>query len=464
MEELRHHEDEKSVPSVSIEERTNLLIDRIRELLSGEDHREALALFNELHSVDKGKVLVDLPPEPQQEFLTTLPPEDTAEILEHLEPGEAVQVTEQISSEELPRVLDEVRPEVAADILKQLPTEQSAEALRSMLGAKGVIPLLRYSDDSAGGLMTPEYLAVSAEETAATALDGLRIIGPKAERVSTVFVVDDKGKLVGTLGVTTLALSRPKTLVKDIMDPETIYVTAETDQEECARLIERYDVNYLPVVDEEHKLIGVILIEDVVDVVEEEATEDMYRMAGMGGERLLGPVTYSLRTRLPWLYINLATAFLAAGVVALFESTIAKAAVLAAFLPIIAGQGGIGGTQTLTLVVRSIALGQLLGQRAVHLLTREILVGLIHGVLLGLVVGLITLIWKGNGILGLIVGLAMAGNMVIAGLTGAGVPLLLRRLKLDPAVSSAIFVTTFTDVIGFFFLLGLATLLIRFLI
>ena len=453
--------EEETQAGASAEGYPDRLVDQIREVLSKEDSAEAVELLSQLHPVDKGRLFIELAKEPRRELLAALPSTETAEILEHLDPEEAVNLSASLSAVELPRVLDEVRPDVAADILKQMPSERFSEALGAMLRARGVIPLLAYSDTSAGGLMTPEYFAVRSDATSAMALDGLRIIGPRAGRINTLYAIDDEDRLVGSLSVASLALARPKSLVKEIMDTDIISVTPETDQEECARLMQWYNISQLPVVEEEQKLVGVILLEDVVDVVEEEATEDMYRMAGMAGERLLGPIGSSVRSRLPWLYVNLATAFLAAGVVALFESTIARAAVLAAFLPIIAGQGGIGGTQTLTLVVRSMALGQLSGQRALKLLSKEVLLGVIHGIALGLVVGLITLLWQGNAVLGLIVGLAMMGNMAFAGLTGAGVPLLLRRLKQDPAVSSAIFVTTFTDVMGFFMLLGIATLLIR---
>ena len=190
--------------------------------------------------------------------------------------------------------------------------------------------------------------------------------------------------------------------------------------------------------------------------MEEEATEDMYRIASVAGERVMGPLGNSLRRRLPWLYINLATALLAGLMISFFESTISKLIALAVFLPVVAGQGGIGGTQTVTLVVRSMALGEVPRNLGLRLLSREVSLGVINGALLGLVVGLVAYGWKGNATLGVVLGLAMMGNMLIAGLAGAGVPLLLRRLGMDPAVSSSVFVTTFTDVIGFLLVLGLA--------
>ena len=208
--------------------------------------------------------------------------------------------------------------------------------------------------------------------------------------------------------------------------------------------------------DGERRLAGVILAEDLVDVVSEEATEDMFRIASVGGERISGPLTNSLSSRLPWLYINLSTAFLAAVVVSLFEDTISRVVALAVFLPVVASQGGIGGTQTVTLVVRSMALGEVPRRLGLRLLVRELSLGTIHGIALGLVVGIMAYLWKGNFTLGLVLGIAMLGNMLVAGMFGAGVPILLRQIRMDPAVSSAVFVTTFTDIIGFVLFLGSA--------
>ena len=279
-----------------------------------------------------------------------------------------------------------------------------------------------------------------------------------------ILISDAEGKLVGSLSVARLALARPSSMVRDIMEPDVVSVAASTDQEECARLMERYDLNYLPVVDQERRLIGVILVEDVVDVLDEEATEDMYRMTGIGGERLFGPLPSSIRRRLPWLYLNLGTTILAALVINMFESTIEKVVVLAVFLPVVAGQGGIGGTQTLTLVIRSIALGDVPERRAFGLLARELFLGLIHGILLGVAIGLLAYAWKGNWMLGIVLGVAMVGNMAVAGLMGAATPLMLRLCRLDPALGSAVVVTTITDVVGFLLFLGIATSLISFLL
>ena len=456
--------DEAPEEEGSPEERAQDRIRQARQRLIHEELTVALPPFRELHPADQGDVVLELTRERQQELLNALESREVAQVLKQLDPDEAAEVSSALGAQTLSEALDAGGPDVAADVLNLLPEEQAQEVLEGMQSALEVTSLLQYPGESAGGLMTPEYPVVRAELTAAMALDGLRLMGPRAETVPSFFVVTGDGRLVGSLGMARLALARPTDVVGDIMDPEVRSVSTEADQEECARLMERYDLRHLPVVDHRHQLVGVILVEDVVDVVEEEATEDMYKMIGMGGERLFGPLTGSVRHRLPWLYVNLGTTLLAALVISLFESTIAKAVVLAAFLPVVAGQGGIGGTQTLTLVVRGMALGELLGRRGLRLLGRELLLGLIHGLLLGVGVGMLAYVWKGNPMLGVVLGLAMLGNVLVGGLAGAGIPLALRWLRMDPAVASAVIVTTFTDVLGFLMFLGLAALLIRFLL
>ncbi len=447
--------------TLSAEDRRREDVDRVLSLVEGGDVDAAVALLTELHPADRGEALLALDRGPLGDAMSRLTPEATAEVLEYLDLEEALALISEMDPGSLPRVLDETSLDVAADVLRSLPPGQSLTALAGMSDAADVAPLLGYSDESAGGLMVPEFPAVSAHMTAGIALDVLRLLGPDAEEFASIFVVDEGGRLLGSITVTRLALSPLSDIVRDIMQPEVVAVTADTDQEECARLMERYGLRYLPVLNADRKLIGIIMLEDVVDVVTEEATEDMFRIAGIAGERVMGPFGSSVRSRLPWLYINLATAFLAALVISFFESTIARVAALAVFLPIVAGQGGIAGTQTLTLVVRSMALGELSSTHGMRLVGRELLLGLLHGLLLATVVGAVAYAWRGTPVLGAVVGAAMLGNMVVAGLAGSGVPLLLRRLKMDPAVSSAIFVTTFTDVLGFLMFLGLAAILIE---
>jgi magnesium transporter len=446
------------------EEETEDIAEQIHDLFEKEHQVEAVEILSQLHPADQGDVIDGLPVATQQQLLEALPPEDAAEILEHLDSEEIATITEGMASSVLSDILDEADSDVKADILRQLPRERSQVILEEMEEVGDAIPLLQYPDDSAGGRMVLEYVVVKDDATAATALDTLRQQGPEVENVRFIFVVDVEMRLVGELSLARLALSRPQTLVRDIMNPDIISVSSDTNQEECARIMQRYNLNQLPVVNEEKQLVGVILSEDVFDVVEEEATEDMYKLAGISGERVSGPIRASIRNRLPWLSLNLVTTFLAALVISFFESTIARVVTLAIFLPVVAGQGGIGGTQTLTLVVRSMALGEITRRSGIRLLGREATLGIVHGIILGIIVGLVAYLWKGNYMLGVVLGLAMIGNMIVAGLTGAGVPVLLTRLKVDPAVASAVIVTTCTDVIGFLLFLGLAAALVNYLL
>jgi magnesium transporter len=440
------------------------LVQELERLMESSERQQALELFAVLHPVDQGEVLDGLPKEYSQSLLDELDANVVAEILEYLEPEESVEMIGDRTPADLAEVLALTGPDVAVDLLRQMPEEKQNETLEAMVDSAEVTELLQYQDDTAGGLMTPDYPVVNEKTTTPNALDQLRLLGEDAEDINSVLVIDDDQRLVGSLSITRLALARSSAVVGDIMDWDINSVTAETDQEECAKVMQRYNLDLLPVLDSEGRLSGVIMDDDLVDVVVEEATEDMFRIASVGGERIAGPLTNSLRSRLPWLYINLATAFLAAVMVSLFETTITRVVALAVFLPLVASQGGIGGTQTVTLVVRSMALGEVPRRLGLRLLARELALGLIHGVALGIVVGIVAYLWKGNVTLGLVLGLAMLGNMLVAGMFGAGVPLLLRQLRMDPAVSSAVFVTTFTDVIGFVLFLGLAAIFVEHLV
>ena len=437
------------------------LIDEIRELLRRENLHEALALFDRLHPADQGDLLVELPQETQQDIIGEMTYQATAEIFEYIDPDEAVQVAAPITPRLLADILDKADPDVAADVLRGIPDEQTAQTLEEMTESGDVIPLLEYADDTAGGLMNPEFLAVSRNLMAVLALDVIRIRARDAEVTSYALVVDEDDRLVGHAAIVDLALARDEQIVAELAQDDIVSVTVDTDQEECARIMQRYNVNELPVVDAGGVLRGIIMGDDVLDVLKEEATEDMYRLAGVGGEAVFGPLAGAVKSRLPWLGVNLATAFMAALAIGLFETTIGRVVALAVLLPLVTSQGGMGGIQTLTLAVRSMALGELPSTQGMRLVSRELMLGAAHGLLFGLLVGIAAYAWKGDYMLGVVLAVAMLANMVIAGLTGAGVPLLLRKAGLDPAVSSAVFITTFTDIVGILLFLGIATVVIE---
>jgi magnesium transporter len=283
-----------------------------------------------------------------------------------------------------------------------------------------------------------------------------------------LYVVDERNHLVGVLSMRQLLLVPPTTPLKKVMSADVISVHTDTDQEEVARVVARYNLLGVPVVDEENKLVGVVTVDDVLDVIREEATEDIYALAGVRSEEsVVGSPLRSVRLRLPWLLVNLATAILAASVVHSFENTIEKVVVLSALQSIVAGMGGNAATQTLAVIVRGLALGEVTWENSRRVLLKELLVGLTNGLVNGAVAAIIVWLWFGFGtkmlLIGGIIALALMINLVIASIAGTLIPLVLKKLKADPAIASTVFVTTCTDVGGFLSFLGLATLFIRFL-
>ncbi len=435
-------------------------VERVRAALESGKVDDAISYLNTLHPADRAETFADLGADDQHELLPRLDAESTAEILEELEDDDALAAATHLSPERLADVLDEMEPDAAADILGDLPPERAASALAEMEEADDVRPLLAYEDDTAGGLMTPEFFALRETMTAQQAIAFLRARDPNAESPYYLYVVDAQDRLVGVLGLRMLITSLPNVLVGDVMIRDIRTVQAGTDQEEVANLMTKYSLLALPVVDVDGKLVGVVRSSDIAHVIEEEATEDIHRLSNISSEGDLGPwspVRTSVQRRLPWLYINLITAFLAAWVVSQFEATIAQLAVLAVFQSIVAGQGGNAGTQTLAIMVRGLALGEIEIGDVGPALLREIGIGMLHGVAVGIAVGIGAFLWKGIPFLGVVIGLAMIGNMIAAGMAGTLVPLTLKWLKLDPALASAVLVTTVTDCVGFGLFLGLAT-------
>ena len=327
--------------------------------------------------------------------------------------------------------------------------------------------LLDYDPEDAGSLMTSVFLVLEDDMSVQDAMDHVRnqSLAKNIDEISYILVVDADNILKGGLNVSQLVISKPTDMITSVMYPDIISVSVDTDQEQCALIMERYNLLTLAVTDSYGRLEGIVKIEDMIDVFQDEATEDMYKMVGVDEEeKLLGPFWTSVKSRLPWLCINLMTAGVAALVIVIFESTLTQVIALAAFLPIIAGQGGILGTQTLTLMVRSMALEEISHKHTKRLLIKELSLGLLHGFLLGLIAGTAAYFWQDNIYLSLVVGFSMMGNLAVAGISGVALPLFLRAIKIDPALSSAVVVTTVTDVVGFIIYLGMATLVINLII
>ncbi len=378
--------------------------------------------------------------------------------LEQMDPDEAAELLAELNRDEAVQILSRMEPDDAVDLLEELPPEMVEDILRRLEAekAKTFRELLRYPPDTAGGLMSPEYVALPADLSVQEAIESLRRIAQEMETVYYAYVVDGEGKLLGVLSLRDLVFARPETPIREIMRTDVVTLRPEMSAEEVARVFDKYGYLALPVVDEAGKILGIVTLDDVLDAVRMEDTEDMYKMANVPREERVDTPWYeSVKLRLPWLYFNLLTAFVAASVPAAFESLIAKIATLAVFMPIIAGQGGNAGMQTVTIVTRGIALGEVPKGTGWKILLKEFWLGVLNGLAVAVVVGGVAFVWKHNPYLGLVVFLAMMGNMVIAGVTGAVIPLGLRAVGLDPALASSIFLTTFTDTLGFFLLLGL---------
>jgi magnesium transporter len=437
------------------------ILAQVRTALANGRWDQAAALIEALRPPDQADLFGELPPTEQDQLLPRLDIEDSADILEELEEEEAAEVAARLDPAELARILDEMEPDEAADLLGDIPPEQAAEALAAMEEPEEVRPLLVHADETAGGLMTSARVTLHRQMTAGQAIAHIRAMAPDSDEVYYLFVVDEDVRLVGVVSLRQLIIASPATRVSEIMDSDVIHVEAGADQEEAARLMSRYDLLALPVTDAQDHLLGLITHDDLVEVLEEEATEDIYRLGGVPEEQPAdAPVSSALRTRLPWLIVNLMTAMASAAVLSLFESTIARVAALAAFFPVVAGVSGSAGTQTLTIIVRGLALGELEPKDGLGALAREAVVGLANGLSIGGLVALIAVVWKGTPMLGVVAGLATLLNMVGAATAGVLVPLGMQLLRVDPALASPILVTTVSDALGYLFYLGMATLVL----
>ncbi|MBT4074101.1 MAG: magnesium transporter [Chloroflexi bacterium] len=418
----------------------------------------AAAELEELRAPDQAELVSELSEPGQQALLGALPAEAIADIIEHLEVDEAADISGLIDVNRMAAVLDTSPPEVAADILRHVDWTIASQVLARMEDRRTVGELLLYPDDDAGGLMTPEVTGLRENLTVGMALSVLRGAEASRESMRQLYAIDQDGRLTGVLELSDLVFAGPEKRVRDVMTSDPIFVETGTDQELCAQIMTRYDLLALPVVDREGVLVGAISVEDLVEVARDEATEDMFRMFGIGGEERTGEsILASVRSRLPWLVLNLGTVLLAGFVLSLFDDTLEKATIVAIFIPVVLGQAGIAGTQTLTLIVRSIALGDVDQGDTGSLLRHELTLSVMQGLVVAVILGLVVLAWQQDVSLGLVVAGAMVINLVVAAAGGVLVPLGMRALRIDPAASSAVVVTTLTDVLGLLVYLGLAT-------
>lgn len=448
------------------EHSAEITAERIRLALETQRIDDAVSILLQLHPVDQADVFNLLGDANQDLMLPLLGITAAADLLEELEDEDVLEAVESLTPERLADILDEMEPDEAADLLGDLPPDQVSEALAQMDDAEGVIPLLGYPDETAGGLMTTSYIALRRETTSEEAIQFLRKITPEAEITYYLYVVDRGNHLIGVVGLRELVISKPDTTMESIMDHEVIHTLVGVDQEDAARVMSRYDLTTLPVIDDQHHLVGVITHDDIVDVLEDEATEDIYLLANVSDSDLepLSPIRDQLKGRLPWIFLNTLTALFASWVISNFEVLIAQVAILAAFQSVVASLGGNTASQNVAMIVRSLALGMIDPSKIWRVLGRQVFVGLLQGITVGIVIGIGVALWRGNPYLGLIIGLAMVGNMIIAGIMGTLVPLGLRALGQDPALASSVLVTSATDSFGFLIFLSLATIFLPFLI
>jgi magnesium transporter len=447
---------------------SEVTIEVFRFATANEDIEGAVAVADQLDRNELRDALLELTDVQLRWLYQGTSDEWLAKLVGNLYDEDAATILQRLTDSEAADVLDEFAPDDAADIIQAIKAEdpdRSEPILVEMDRLGDVRPLLAHLPDTAGGIMTTDYLSVHPRATAEEAIRALQQRARESDFRGYVYITEEDDRLVGVVPLYRLVLIAPSTRVEEFMVRDPVSVRGTDDQQYVARVFQERRFLAVPVVDLEDRLIGVITADDVLDVQVEEATEDMYKMAGVGvKEHAFSPVLESAGRRVPWLAFNMAWAFAGAFIISLFEGTLEKVAVLAVFMPMIAGQCGNAGIQTATIVVRSMALGEVEGHLAFRLLRKEWALSIIKGAIFGTILGLVAWIWKGEPILGVIAGVAMFLNMLVAGTTGVVLPLTLRRLGFDPATIAGVFDTMLTDLMGFLIYLGLATIFVTQLI
>jgi magnesium transporter len=432
----------------------------VEAALEAHDAAKVRELTLKLHEADLADLIQLLRPEQREPLIATLGRDFNAAALSELDEGVRDQVLEAMPKEKVAEVLQQLDSDEAVyliedldkqdqtDILAQLPSFERAALERS----------LEYPEDSAGRIMQTDLIAVPPFWSVGQTLDYMSETQDLPDRFYEVFVVDPAFHLIGSVALDRLLRSKRPINIEAITNRDIHPVAALSDQEEVARTFERYNLTSAPVVDPDQRLVGVITADDVVEVIQEEASEDILRMGGVAGESVSDPVWETTRHRFIWLLVNLGTAILASLVISLFDATIEQMVALAVLMPIVASMGGNAGTQTMTVAVRGLATKDLGPVNAARVIGRETVVGLLNGLMFAVIMGVIAFFWFGSGQLGMVIGAAMIINLLVAALSGILIPLGLHALDLDPAIASGVFVTTMTDCVGFFAFLGLAAL------
>ena len=443
----------------------NMNKDELRKFLLHAPQASIIKYVESIHPVDILDVLRDYP-EDKEDILYRLPEGLIADIIDEADDEEKYSILMEFSENKQKNIVEEMSSDELTDLLGMLDEEKANKILEKMTDedARKVRQLLSYDPDTAAGIMATEFVALKENMTVEETLKYLQKYGEENENIYDLYVVDNFDKLKGVISLKELVTKNFNTRISDVIHTKIEGIPYNTDQEEVGHRFEKYGYLTMPVVDNSNRLLGVVTFDDVMQILRDETTEDIHRLGGVDeGEKVDGSLKDSVKSRLPWLIVNLVTAILAAAVVGMFEGTIQAVVSLATFMPIVTGMGGNAGTQTLTIIVRGLALGELNFKNMKKVFFKEIGVGVVTGVVIGFIIGVLGYIWEGNFMFGIIISVAMLLNMIVATITGYLVPVVLKKFKVDPALASSIFVTTFTDVLGFFFVLGLATLLIQYL-
>ncbi|HAM75588.1 MAG TPA: magnesium transporter [Alcanivorax sp.] len=423
---------------------------------------EVRQVLNNLPGAEAAHLLESSPPREREILWQLLSQEQETEVLQYLGEEVRVELLRDLPTEELVELIEDLDTDDLADLLQELPEQVTSRVLAGLdaQNRERLEQVMNYPEDTAGGLMNTDVITVRPEITFSVVQRYLRRLGDIPKTTDNLLVVNRKNQFVGVLPLTRVLISDPGTSVREAMITDVEAIPATQDAHEVAKLFERLDLVTAPVVDENGMLVGRITIDDVVDVIMEEAEHSLMGMAGLGeDEDTFGSVWQTVRRRALWLGINLLTALAASAVISLFEDTLEKVVALAVLMPIVASMGGIAGSQTLTLVIRAMALGQVQAGNTRYLLTKELAVGALNGLLWALVIGATAALWFDDPSLGVIIGCAMILNLVVAAGAGALIPMAMKRMGIDPALAGSVVLTTVTDIVGFMAFLGLATLL-----
>lgn len=440
------------------------LVDQVRTHIGEENEKSLKKLLDEIRAADVADLIEHLKPDERLFIFKLLEPEGAGEVLVEMESPVQEGILKGLDNQEISEIVQELDSDDAADLVGDLPAERAKEVIETVDDdvSEELEKLLPYPEDTAGGIMALEFVAVKADATLQDAIESIREKKEEVENLYYLWAIDDFGRLVGMVSLKDILLEPPSRKVSEIMNPEVISVVALADQEEVIFLVKKYDLVSLPVVDEHHRLVGRITHDDIIDVIEEEVDEDISLMAGVIDEEMAEESSFKIsKARLPWLVMGLFGGILAAVVINQFEASLEEILALSFFFPVIMAMGGNTGTQAATVVVRGLATGDVSLVNAGTRLLREMRVALINGLICGGLLGLIVGTWLSDTGLGLTVGLALILIVISSGFIGAAVPMALKRLNIDPALGTGPFVTTSNDILSLFIYLGLVTLFLR---